>query len=134
MRRSRRRVGYCNEEFDRLTQLGDTTVDPEERIEYYEQAGQILVDDQPGPFLFNLAGVFVVNPTVTGYTPTPSESEWPGQFSSLMTIDKTELDHAREVEPVRRHGRSRRSASAVGNQRLHWSAIVELYVTLARCR
>ncbi len=55
---------------------------------------QILVDDQPGPFLFNLVGVFVVSPTVTGYTPTPSESEWPGQFSSLMTIDKTGLDGA----------------------------------------
>jgi hypothetical protein len=38
----------------------------------------------------NLIGDFVVRPTVTGYTPTPSESEWPGQFSSLMTIDKTE--------------------------------------------
>jgi oligopeptide transport system substrate-binding protein len=83
------RVGYCNEEFDRLTKLGDTTVDPEERIKYYEQAGQILVDDQPGPFLMNLLGVFVVRPTVTGYTPTPSESAWPGSFSSLMTIDKT---------------------------------------------
>jgi oligopeptide transport system substrate-binding protein len=81
------KVAYCNEEFDRLTHLGDTTVDPEERIAYYEQAGQILVDDQPGPFLLNLLGVFVVNPAVTGYTPTPAESQWPGQFSSLMTLD-----------------------------------------------
>ena len=31
-------VGYRNEEFDRLTELGDTTVDPEERLTYYEQA------------------------------------------------------------------------------------------------
>ena len=53
----------------------------------YEQAGQILIDDQPGPFLLNLVGVFVVNPAVTGYTPTPAESQWPGQFSSLMTLD-----------------------------------------------
>jgi oligopeptide transport system substrate-binding protein len=83
-----KRVAYCNEEFDRLTKLGDTTVDQAERIKYYEQAGQILVDDQPGPFLINLLGVFVVNPAVTGYTPTPGESEWPGQFSSLMTLDK----------------------------------------------
>ena len=71
------RVGYCNEEFDRLTDLGDTTVDPDERIDYYEQAGQILVDDQPGPFLFNLAGVFVVNPAVTGYTPTAASRSGP---------------------------------------------------------
>ncbi|MGH2614297.1 MAG: ABC transporter substrate-binding protein, partial [Thermomicrobiales bacterium] len=83
------KVAYCNEEFDRLTALGDTTVDPEERLAYYEQAGQILIEDQPGPFLLNLLGVFVVNPAVTGYTPTPSESTWPGQFSSLMTLDKT---------------------------------------------
>jgi oligopeptide transport system substrate-binding protein len=81
--------GYCNEEFDRLTELGDTTIDPEERISYYEQAGEILVNDQPGPFIFNIAAVFVVSPDVTGYTPTAAESEWPGQFSSLMTIDKT---------------------------------------------
>ncbi len=84
------RVGYCNEEFDELTRLGDTTLDPEERLTYYQQAGEILVDDVPGPFLYNLAGLFVVNPAVTGYTPTPSEIEWPGSASSLMTIDITE--------------------------------------------
>jgi len=37
-----------------------------------------------------LAGLFVINPAVTGYTPTPSEIEWPGSASSLMTIDITE--------------------------------------------
>ncbi len=83
------RVGYCNEEVDRLATLGDTTVDPAERIKYYEQAGQILIDDVPAPYLYSLAGVFVVNPNVTGYTPTGSEVEWPGSLSSLMTIDKT---------------------------------------------
>src|SRR5215203_626275 len=81
--------GYCNEEFDRLTELGDTTVDPEERMSYYQQAGEILVNDQPGPFIFHIAAVFVVSPKVTGYTATAAEPEWPGQFSSLMTLDKT---------------------------------------------
>ena len=38
-----------------------------ERLTYYQQAGEILVDDVPGPFLYNLAGLFVVNPAVTGY-------------------------------------------------------------------
>ncbi|MDF3039813.1 MAG: hypothetical protein K0Q71_2519 [Thermomicrobiales bacterium] len=84
------RVGYCNEEFDKLTKLGDTTLDAEERLTYYQQAGEILVDDVPGPFLYNLAGLFVVNPAVMGYTPTPGEIEWPGSASSLMTIDITE--------------------------------------------
>ena len=27
------RVGYCNEEFDALTEQGDTTIDPDERID-----------------------------------------------------------------------------------------------------
>lgn len=84
------RVGYCNEEFDALTEQGDTTIDPAERMVFYEQAGQLLVDDVPGPFLYNPTGNFMVNPAVTGYTPTASEFEWPGYSSSLMTIDKTE--------------------------------------------
>jgi oligopeptide transport system substrate-binding protein len=82
-------AGYCNEEFDRLTQRGDTTVDPEERLTFYEQAQQILIDDVPGPFLFNPAGRALVKPNVTGITPTASEAEWPGSLSSLMTIEKT---------------------------------------------
>jgi len=80
-------VGYCNEQFDELTQQGDTTIDPAERLAFYEQAGQILVDDLPAAFLLNPSGIFLVNPAVTGYTPTPSEVEWPGSASSLMTID-----------------------------------------------
>jgi hypothetical protein len=81
---------YCNEEFDTLTELGDTTIDPAERLTYYQQAGQMLVDDVPAVFLNNPSGIFLVNPAVTGYTPTPSEVEWPGSASSLMTIDKVE--------------------------------------------
>jgi oligopeptide transport system substrate-binding protein len=82
--------GYCNEEFDALTDKGDTTIDPDERIGYYEQAGKVLVDDVPGPFLFNDTGNFMVSPKVTGYTPTATEVQWPGQMSSLMTLDKPE--------------------------------------------
>ncbi|MDQ2652108.1 MAG: peptide ABC transporter substrate-binding protein [Chloroflexota bacterium] len=83
------RVGYCNEEFDKLIEQGDTTVDPAERLKFYEQAGEILVQDQPGPFLYNLTQKFVVNPAVTGYTPTASEVEWPGYLGSIMTIEKS---------------------------------------------
>ena len=83
-------VSYCNEEFDKLTRSGDTTIDPAARLPFYEQAGQILVDDVPAAFLLNPSGIFVVNPEVNGYTPTPSEVEWPGSVSSLMTIGKGE--------------------------------------------
>jgi oligopeptide transport system substrate-binding protein len=80
--------GYCNEEFDALTKLGDTTIDAAQRLPAYEQAGQMLVDDVPAAFLLNPSGIFVVNPEVTGYAPTPSEVEWPGSVASLMTIAK----------------------------------------------
>ncbi|MCA9876337.1 MAG: peptide ABC transporter substrate-binding protein [Thermomicrobiales bacterium] len=82
------RTGYCNEEFDKLIEQGDTTVDPDARLTFYEQAGELLVADQPGPFLYNLTQKFVVNPAITGYTPTASEVEWPGYLGSIMTIEK----------------------------------------------
>jgi oligopeptide transport system substrate-binding protein len=87
---SNNNVGYCNEEFDALTKKGDTTLDTEERMSFYEQAEQLLVEDVPNPFLYNPNGTFIVNPAVTGYTPTASEFSWPGATGSLMTIDKTE--------------------------------------------
>ena len=82
-------TGLAIEEFDTLTEQGDTTTNMTERLTFYEQAGQILVDDVPGPFLYNPTGNFVVSPAVTGYTPAPNDSSWPVSFGSLMTIDKT---------------------------------------------
>src|SRR5215204_2045966 len=84
------RVGYCNEEFDALTTQGDTTVEAAERMPFYEQAGQLLVDDVPSPFLYNPTGTFIVSPNVTGITPTSGEFTWPGYSGSIMSIDKTE--------------------------------------------
>ena len=43
----------------------------------------------PGPFLYNLSNNVLVKPNVTGYTATALDVEWPGQFTSLLTIDKT---------------------------------------------
>jgi oligopeptide transport system substrate-binding protein len=81
------RFAYCNPEFDALVEQGDSTVDPDERLTYYQQAGEILVNDVPGPFLYNQAGTYVVKPYVTGYAPNASEVEWPGSFGSSFTID-----------------------------------------------
>ncbi len=82
-------VGYCNETFDRLVTLGDTSVDATERLTAYEQAGELLVDDVPGVFLGIGQGHFLVKPNVTGLAPTNSADQWPGQYSSVITIDKT---------------------------------------------
>lgn len=84
------RFGYCNEEFDALVSEADTLTDPDERAALYEQASQILVDDQPGPFLYNLSNTVLVKPYVTGYVPTASEASWPGSLSSAMTLDLVE--------------------------------------------
>jgi oligopeptide transport system substrate-binding protein len=81
------RMGYCNEQFDELVKKGDVELDPAKRLQYYEQAGQLLVDDVPGPFAYNPANVFLVKPNVSGYDTTPSDVEWPGEFASALTID-----------------------------------------------
>ena len=82
------RVSYCNEEFDALVAQADVSSDQEERIALYQQAGQLLIDDIPGPFLYNLTNVVLVNPAISGYVATPLDVEWPGQFTSLLTITK----------------------------------------------
>jgi hypothetical protein len=64
-------------------------LDPDKLLTYYEQAGDILVNDQPGPILLHPIGSYVVSPAITGSTPTSGEGVWPGQFSSIMTIDKS---------------------------------------------
>ena len=49
-----------------------------------------LVEDLPNGFLYNPTVTFIVNRAVTGYTPSPSEFEWPGSAGSVMTLDITE--------------------------------------------
>ena len=80
-------MGYSNTELDALLAQADVELDPAKRIPLYEQAGQILVDEQPGVFLFNNAVNVLVKPEVTGYQITPSDTEWPGQWTSLLTVD-----------------------------------------------
>lgn len=82
------RFGYCNEEFDALTNEADTLADQDARLELYEQAGQVLVDDIAGPFLYNGTQTVLVNPAVTGYTATALDVYWPGNFTSVLTVDK----------------------------------------------
>lgn len=84
------RFGYCNPELDEILNQADTEADPAKRQELYEQASEILVSDAPGPFLYNLSANLLVKPNVTGYTATALDVQWPGQFTSLLTLDKTE--------------------------------------------
>ena len=79
--------GYCNEEFDALVKQADAEPDATKRLQLYEQAHQLLIDDIPGPFLYNSASVFLVKPYVTGYVTSPNDSEWPGERVSAHLID-----------------------------------------------
>jgi len=81
------RFGYCNKQFDELVTKADQELDQQKRIELYKQAHQILIDDVPGPFLYNPLNIWLVKPSVTGYSPTPSDDAFPGEFASLMTLD-----------------------------------------------
>ncbi len=56
------RFGYCNEELDAILNQADTLTDQDERLALYEQAGEMLVNDIPGPFLYNGTQVSLVNP------------------------------------------------------------------------
>lgn len=83
------RVGYCNQKLDQILKQADVELDPNKRTDLYKQASQILIDDQPSPFLYSLANKFLVKPEVTGYTPTSADGVWPGERGSLLAIDKT---------------------------------------------
>jgi oligopeptide transport system substrate-binding protein len=80
-------AGYCNPEFDALVQEADQDLNPETRFPLYEEAHQLLLDDAFAVVLANQANVFLVKPEVTGYTTTPSDGEWPGEWASPLTLD-----------------------------------------------
>lgn len=82
-----KRFGYCNPDFDALVKQADAESDPALRTSLYEQASQILVDDIPGPFLYNGSANLLVSPDVSGYTATALDVSWPGQFTSLLELD-----------------------------------------------
>jgi oligopeptide transport system substrate-binding protein len=80
-------VGYCNESFDRLVTRADQELDAAERAQLYVDAEQVLLTDAPAVFIFNPAALILVSPLVRGYVPTPSDTFYPGQWASLLTLD-----------------------------------------------
>jgi len=80
-------VNYCNEDFNALVRQADVELDADQRIALYEEAGQLLVEDAPAIFAFNLAAVVLIKPEVIGYQATASDYFYPGQWSSLTTLD-----------------------------------------------
>ena len=58
-------------------------------MQLYEQASQVLNEDLPIPYAYNIANIFLVKPEVTGYKTTVADVQWPGQWGSLLTVDIT---------------------------------------------
>lgn len=84
-----KRFSYCNPALDKVLEQADVELDPAKRLALYEQASNMLIDDIPGPFLYNGTGVFLVKPNVTGTKGTALDVNWPGQFTQLMELDIT---------------------------------------------
>jgi oligopeptide transport system substrate-binding protein len=84
-----KRFGYCNPALDKILNQADVELDPAKRLALYEQASNLLIDDIPGPFLYNTTGIFLVKPNVTGTKGTALDVNWPGQFTQLMQLDIT---------------------------------------------
>jgi oligopeptide transport system substrate-binding protein len=82
------RPGYKNEEFDRLVNEADATLDPVKRAELYAQAQQILLADIPAAFGYNPLNHYLVKPWVKGIVTTPQDGMFPGDTVPwTITID-----------------------------------------------
>jgi oligopeptide transport system substrate-binding protein len=82
------RPGYKNEEFDKLVNEADATIDPVKRAELYAQAQQILLADIPAAFGYNTLNHYLVKPWVKGIMTTPQDGMFPGDTVPwTITID-----------------------------------------------
>jgi oligopeptide transport system substrate-binding protein len=63
---SNNKYNYCNQQFDQLAAKGDTNTDQNQRLQYYAQAQQILVQDLPVAPLYYRGRLVVVKPWVHG--------------------------------------------------------------------
>ena len=84
-----KRFSYCSKDLDKVLDQADVELDPAKRLSLYEQAGNMLIDDIPGPFLYNGTGIFLVKPNVTGWKGTALDVSWPGQFTQDLELDIT---------------------------------------------
>ncbi|MBI3968772.1 MAG: peptide ABC transporter substrate-binding protein [Chloroflexi bacterium] len=71
------RSGWSNAEFDRLTREADRELDPAKRLELYNQAQKILVQDAPAIFMHSSENVLLKKPFVKNLRVNPLD-QFPG--------------------------------------------------------
>jgi oligopeptide transport system substrate-binding protein len=80
-------IGYKNPEVDKLIDQADVEIDPEKRMELYDQAQKLVIDDTPYIIRSTSKGSFVVKPYVKGLDITPQDSNtYPGMTTALLNV------------------------------------------------
>jgi len=83
------RYGYCNKDFDALTQKADTTLDFAASLKIYQQAEDLLMSDVPAAFSNYTENLYLIKPWVIGpkdHTGS-SDAEWAGEWGPIWTYD-----------------------------------------------
>ncbi len=62
------RIGFSNQQFDQLVAQADIEKDEQKRMQLYDQAQKLLIDQVPVAFINNDAGKMLVKPYVKGVT------------------------------------------------------------------
>ena len=64
-------LSYSNSAVDNLLEAGRTAYDPVKRKVIYRRVHDLIAQDQPCIFLYNVDGIFLANSRVTGIIPSP---------------------------------------------------------------
>lgn len=72
------KTNYCNPQFDALMRQAVAELDDARRLQLWQQAERILVQDQPSVFLFYREVMYLVKPHVQGLRPNILDSRIPG--------------------------------------------------------
>jgi oligopeptide transport system substrate-binding protein len=79
-------IAYANDDFDALVNEADTTIDQATRMELYQQAQDVILEDSVVAFMYNTVNAYLVKPWVLGLETTPQDSDWPGS-NNPVSID-----------------------------------------------
>jgi oligopeptide transport system substrate-binding protein len=83
------KYGYSNTALDEVMHQADIETDPAKRMELYNQAQKMLVDDVVTAFMFNSVNSYLIKPWVKGVQTTGMDAGWPGQMDPLtITIER----------------------------------------------
>jgi oligopeptide transport system substrate-binding protein len=84
-----KRYGYCNPNFDKLTQQADQQLDFQKSLQLYQQAEDLLMSDVPAAFSNYTENLYLVKPWVIGpkdHTGS-SDAEWAGEWGPVWLYD-----------------------------------------------